>query len=803
MKWTTCITAFISTVIVFFPQNIIGCGPDADPYNYYTSFFYQNLPEAKGYMPFYYTGYNFLYDETEPVETTDVLATEWASYCGAAVTPADAKNFIHAFALNDINNLYYKIEKNIARQMPDSMMKNTMALYFMNSRDLEGLGYILFARKVEPYVIGDAGSWEPVKRDEVAMDKYIKNGQQLYTASKKDLFRLKYGYQILRLAMYSNRYKDALNFYDTYIKGNTVSSVLQGLCISLKAGALRKLGDSKQAAYLFSKAFSGAVAKRVSNYISFKWSVNDSTEMDSYLAYCKNNEEKANMLTLFALGNPGNGLQTLENIYALNAGCEGLEVLVTREINKLEEKYLTPVLQKEKGGKTFYYTGSYGYSDDSIFRDAGKEALGLASFLHTAAKNKSIKNPGLIEAAAAYAAYMVKDYATANKYVAVAEKMALNQKTNDQLMLTKLLMAVNEQPTIDAAFEQKILPVVQWLQQKAHNEITIKIGYDGIAQWKTFYGNFMSEVLAKRYHVQRDFVKEALVIGAAGETNGELSTYEWSNGVYFLRDQLGSKDVEKLYGLFTNKNPSAFDHYLLTHNSISKSSVTEFAGTAYLREYDYTNAITWFNKSTNKKALQIFTNPFVDLLYDLEEPLPGEAKYITTKPAFAQEMKKQMALSVTDKANAAKHYYKIANGLYNITYYGHAWQLVQYSRSGTDGYSIPDDATPFQKEYYGCFTALTYFKKAMEASPDKNFKAKCLFMMARCSQKQVQKPSYDGTKSWDSFSAAEKDYYPNFKNNRYFPELIKEYSKTPFYEEAFSTCSYLRDFEMESKTAKP
>lgn len=81
MNWKAFITACISTAIISFPQNIIGCGPEANPYDYYTSFFHQNLPEASGYRPFYYVGYQFLYDPTEPASLSDMLADEWAAYC--------------------------------------------------------------------------------------------------------------------------------------------------------------------------------------------------------------------------------------------------------------------------------------------------------------------------------------------------------------------------------------------------------------------------------------------------------------------------------------------------------------------------------------------------------------------------------------------------------------------------------------------------------------------------------------------------------------------------------------------------
>jgi len=149
----------------------------------------------------------------------------------------------------------------------------------------------------------------------------------------------------------------------------------------------------------------------------------------------------------------------------------------------------------------------------------------------------------------------------------------------------------------------------------------------------------------------------------------------------------------------------------------------------------------------------------------------------------------------TDKVNAAKNLYKMAHGFYNMTYYGHAWQLVQYYRSGSDGYYIPNDATSFQKEYYGCFKASEFFEKAMNASTDKNFKAGCLFMMAKCSQKQIHRPQYDEyANNYDKMDIAEQKYFENFKHSKYFPQLVKEYSTTAFYKEALTSCSYLRDF---------
>ena len=356
-------------------------------------------------------------------------------------------------------------------------------------------------------------------------------------------------------------------------------------------------------------------------------------------------------------------------------------------------------------------------------------------------------------------------------------------------MLTQLLLAINESDKMDAVQELKIMPSVKWLQQKARQDIPANKDLEKGSTWQIFYRNIMAEALAKKYHAQGDIYKEALAIGSADNINGNNS-----NAIDFLHNQTDLKDVEQLYSLMTANKGNAFENYLLNNNSLTLSDVTDFAGTAYLRNYDYTNAVKWLQKSSDKSKT-IGKDPFIELLYDREEAFAKEKK-TATKLSFAQEMQRLQATAGSDKLNEAKNYYKMALGLYNMTYYGHAWELVQYYRSGSDGYNIPKDATEFQKQYYGCYAAHDMFKKAMDASADKNFKARCLFMMAKCAQKAVQRPRYEdfGYNDYDKYEAAEKQYYPVFMNNKYFPQLRNEFAATAFYKEALTRCSYLRDF---------
>jgi hypothetical protein len=791
-----CLTAFVSLLIALFPGNIFSCGPSVDPYDYYVSFFSVENGNAQGYKPFCYTAYSFLYEEQEPVDQSALLSAEWAAYTGTVKT-TDALNFVNKFSYNDVSNLYYHLEKKQPLNIPDSVKKNSMADYFFKSKDLEALGYIMYAKQVEPYV-GGGEYWEPVTRDELEMAKLIKSGSQLFAAAKKDFIKLRYVYQVMRLSHYSGQYNDVLTWYQKLAESYPQASELKNMCTALKAGALLKLGQNKEAAYFFSKAFAGGKAKRVSNFLGFRWSVqnDDGTNKDeaSFLQQCQNNKEEAAMMALFAMHGQATRVNDIKKIYTLNPAAEELEILVTREINKLEERYLTLSLEKEKGGIHFYYSWS-DYDNSQIaepeYKNAGVQIKDLTNLLLEIAKNKQTANPAFMQTSAAYCAFMMHDYANANDYISAAEKMNPSSKIKDQLMLIKLLVSLNQNDKIDAAFEEKILPAVKWLLQKAKKD----------PEWKKFYRDLTGEVLAGRYHAQKDFYKEALAIGAADKIlqpdDTEESWYE--NGIEYLHDKIQSADVEKLYSLMSSGKANAFEKYLMANNSLTINHVVDFAGTSYLREYDYKKAIEWFKKAGAAEELTVHTTPFIDITYDLVEPQPSEEKFSITKTAFAEEMQRLQQLAGKDKVNAAKHYYKMALGFYNMTYYGHAWQLTQYNRSGVDGYRIPDEATTFEKEYYGCFTAEKYFEKAMNASVDKNYKARCLFMMAKCAQKQLQRPGYGSSGDWDKYEAAVKEYEKKFMANRYFPQLIKEYGSTAFYKEVYNTCSYLKDFVEKKK----
>lgn len=802
MNWKKFLIVCINIGCLAMPYNIIGCaGGDPDPYDYFVSFFNKNNTEVKGYEPFYYTNYRFLYHEEEPVNTSDVTAAEWVGYGNNSFTSTDARAFVVEYARKDLSNLYYHLEKNQPLQVPDSVKNNGMTKFFETSKDLEALGYIMYAKQVEPNVTGSWTSWDPIERDTAKMGKLIKNGQQLHAVAKNNAIKLRLAYQVLRLAHYSKRYTECLRLYDELVKPNTTPSVLQDLSLGLKAGALMHLDRKAEAAVIFSQLFSKSELKRISNYMSFDWSVKrfDEKNRNACLALCKTNEDKANLLGLFALGSNRDELNTLKKIYQLSPNAALLEILTVREMNKLEEYYFTPALQFEKGAKQASINYNTIDRNDTTYLAYRKETTAFASFCQQVAGNKAVTDKGLYALAAAHATLISGDYPSARKLLDDAKKLKLSTRLQDQWAMSNLLLTINAKESMDAAFERQLLPSLQWLEKKAATD----------AEYARFYRRLFTDVLSIKYKKTNN-AKEVLCIGVAGWINEKYVKDGWGyfgpGALTILRYQMTAPQVEQLIQLMESKKLNDFEQYLVTHNSFSKDDVNDVAGTTWLRQFDFAAAEKWFAKVSPAYYKQdpyttyLAANPFADLIEDTHAPTKQDTeKY--TKLTFARKMwgLEQEAKTMKEPDRQAKAYYELAKGLYQMSYWGNSWLLVHYDWSGNDGLHGANELQPGDKEYYGVYKAEEYYKKAFDLTTDKNFKARCLFMMAKCDQKQIPVPAWSDYKEYGDYEKAQQAYSKNIMANKHFPILAKEYSTTAFYKEAFNTCSYLKDFVTRKK----
>ena len=799
-------SVFISAFLLSFPQNIIGCADVGDPEDYFTSFFSREAAGTENYKPFYYTSLLTFYDDWNwdaPVSyENDKIIQEWKQYCGTKASTKEVADFIYGAGEKDVVSLFQHVVNNKPLQVADSIRNNPLTQCFISQKATAVLNYLAFAKKTEGISVTST-PWEDVPpRDSLLLNKYIIEANQLFNSTNDIFLKNKYAYQRCKVAFYNNRFADCIKWYDEYFTPSNIAAV-NGLALSYKAGSYYRLGKKKEATYYFAKAFQTTDHNKKQNYLGFLWS-RDLAQQVAYVAQGQNNEEKALLLSMYTLHGADYALESLQKIYSWHPSSSLLPLLTVREINKIEDHYLSPMLSNEEGGKPYYFLWNVEKPDALPEKQT---LVNMIPFLEQIYKDGKAPNREVYITGAAYLSFINKDFAKAKVYIKDASKIASTERTKDQLQLINLLVAVNEKETIDAKTEVAILPSVNWLVERAKKDKTYKL----------FLRNFFSQILAQKYEQQNDVHKAALAYGIADLAfmkESKDDVYSTSNGLDYIRNEMTTEQLLKLHQFFTS-SPSSFDQFLGKHASFGKDAVIDVIGTSYLRDHNFAKAIEWLKQASNpepltvsnynyatEKETEVNVNPLHDYLNDWQRyDKPVSKPY--TRLSLAQKMVElqQKADTALNTETKARTYYQLANACYNMSYYGNSWQAVAYHRTGGDWNSTSYKAG-WEKEYYGVYKAKEYYQKAYTLSQDKEFKAAAYFLMAKCAQRQIPLPSYDGNAGYDQYEKDQLAFEKKFQNNALFPQFVKEFGSTKFYQYAYNRCSYLRDFVSKSSTRK-
>ncbi len=318
---------------------IMACTDEPDPYDYYTSFFHADVQGKKDYGAFYFTDYSFTYGDTEPVSEAGINAQEWAGYLGTPVKAADVQRAMYATDSASRIQLQQHFTQNTA--LPDSLASNSFLQALSVPKNNAALTYYLFALKAEPLANKTYDLWNPAPVDTsglfgAAREALAKAGQ-----AQDDFTRLRYYYQAQRLRHYGHGYEQARTVYEQHIAHAPGSTHVKGWSLSCKAGEDRRLGDTIQAAYEFSKVFAIYPERRLLAYRNYHYL---NAPLNAVMQLAKTPEEKANLYAIEGFANSNIGMENLEQVYNYAPSSAMVGVLMIREVNKLESSYLNAAL---------------------------------------------------------------------------------------------------------------------------------------------------------------------------------------------------------------------------------------------------------------------------------------------------------------------------------------------------------------------------------------------------------------------------------------------------------------------------
>lgn len=203
-----------------------------------------------------------------------------------------------------------------------------------------------------------------------------------------------------------------------------------------------------------------------------------------------------------------------------------------------------------------------------------------------------------------------------------------------------------------------------------------------------------------------------------------------------------AKELQEIVNNIEQKSTSVFYTQLLK----DKNYLNDLLGTKYLRENNLNKSLEIFKSiensywENNYNAWErdkyqndyIFDkNPFYDFKFT-ERFIEPKETFVVTKLSVVEHLKKYINLAENKHTkDRAYYYFIIANCYYNMTENGHSWMLRRFK--SYNYYEFPDnllnESYIDQKEYLKSIIATNYYKKAMEVSKSKKFKALCLRMI--------------------------------------------------------------------------
>ncbi|MEH6304852.1 hypothetical protein RYH73_04305 [Olivibacter sp. CPCC 100613] len=797
---------FSFSIFLFFGEIAINiaCGPEPDPYDYYISYFHNDI-QGNAYAAFSFTDLSFLYSEDEPQTESQINAREWTDYLAKGVQASDVRSLMYqASEATDSLVLNWKHRKIDAA--PDSLKRNTFFAALLHHK--QAFDYYLFAKECEGQAAYTYDHWDPTPRDTMAMLRLAERAlKHLKKVKRDDFLRLRYAYQAARMYHYAADYKKCIWVYDEYIQSNDTKSAVQGWALALKAGALRRIGEESRAAFLFSKVFEGNPERRVQAYKNYHYiNVNKSL----ILPFANSNDERAIIWSIEGFNNTELNAYTLDTVYQLAPANALVGTLLIREINKLEGYLNNAPLSED-----LYGYRNYLYGSDSLAQKARLYADSLLAFSLRLAADKKYKEPSLGTVAAAYISWMKGDNENASALLDQLETIRLSAKLRDQYQIIRLLIQVHEVKRSGNLESEGLLSSLKWLDEKRLAEYKNHADRENYG----FYGekdfrftrttrNIYQSLLAPRYLQLKDTAMAAVSmvkgdIYWAGKT-GKDSLFQYSSyqTISFWQQQLRPEALLRIKAFKEHGSQEQLTNYLVQAlNALQEDDFYELLGTSYLRTHEYSKALASFNKLSTRHQFWVASNwyngdeeaalqadPFFTTVNDYPKTYTEKG---VNKKEFAEQMVLCQEKIKSDPKNAAKYYFAMANGVYQTGTFGNSWYLISYTWSSADAYI--SGTNYYDEDYKHAKQASKWYEKARSLSKDLNFKAKCTFMLAKCEQKKYGYRSLTDYYSNRNYTGPDPLWLFSMKN-KYFVEFAKYYKETAFYQQAVGECSYLSDF---------
>lgn len=739
-------------------KNSLACGPFHNYFEGYSFVMPEVLEEDAPTAPFFvgFSDFYKSYKGPEIAQTSGNVA-EWTETFCQLVKQQDVYELIYNSSIIDLELLRTSTR---SKNMPLDfrVSGNSFAQHLKREKCLHTIDYLIFAKECEPHVTQPENTWEPVQRDTAAMYKLIKSGKKAFRKSKSNYIKLRYAYQLIRLAHYAKNYRLTLALEDELLaKIRPVESIIHYWIMGHKAGALKKLGQKNEAAYLYSKIFLNCPSKQESAFRSFH--IESDEQWNEVLLLCTTTAEQANLYALRAHADESKAVEEMIKIYDLDPTNENLEVLLVNEIKKLERDLLGLEFndKKERNKKLFGIPR----------KEVGNYVIKLNSFVRNLANEKKVTRPQLWRLAEGYLEFLSGDYYAANKTFKKLGPQITDKLLKEQLSVFQLALNIASYKEIKEIEEAEIADIIK------------------------------KNVLYKKYKDFGDYINDKLSYDYALHGHPGKA-FRMQHNIQDLKPNPQLDIIDDLLKICKKENPSKLERAFITKKdgTTIESELLEMIATLLLNDGKPEAALEAFKAIPRSEWDNYQFYVYRDSISDCVECRPQDSVEYLNKVELFEELFELEYKARADFVNSSKYYYKLGIAYYNMTYFGTSWQVQDFFRSGSNwsyaklGIFQLGGYLPYgNKEYQDCSKALFYFDKAIDLAKDPELAARASFMAARCEQKRY-------FTSKDCNYNRYKNEIPDLPEEyrKYYDLLITEYDHTAFYQMAIKECKFFEAY---------
>lgn len=765
--------ALIGSLMVALPVRLAqACGPSQDLGFHGYSFMNPEIITKQDSITNFFIQFEDLVKSGFPEEETRIKdnLSEWqASICEEA-TVNDIRRVIYDSDPEQLNLLRTAIISK-SQPLPFRLQGNTFASFLKQNQCKETIDYLLFAKACEPFV-GAKDPWKKEKKNPPKMLELIEQGRQEFKKTESHYIRLRYAYQIVRLAHYAGEYEMALSLFD-YLEpkidipsfgeeGHKEKSLIYYWLLGHRAGALRALEKRVEASYWYGIIFAKCPSRREAAFQSFL--LRDDAEWEACLLLCKTDVERAMLFAIRAYEKDSRAMEEIQEIYALDPQSVFLEMLLIKEIRELERDLLGVEFNDHRSENQRYHRRPRS--------DAGEYVIELQDLARKFWEEKQVKRPKLWQMAEGYLELIAGDYYAASQTLREVQKFTTNPQMEEQIEVLLLAAQIGGfgEPT----------------------DSIERIAYD-IRKGNEWY---------LKYASLPDFMRDKFT-AMYEEMNRPGKAFRCQHELSELRPNPQDKIILDLMKIFQESTPSPLEELFAENpdGSSIKNDLHDMRAILYMHDNNFEAAFEEYREipRTRWGDYGVF-DPFRATLKDcISCPHSKDSIDLYTRGAVIERiLDLQYQIRARPDSNAV-FYLEIGVALYNMTYFGHSWNVMDYYRSGASwrylgsGRNVfPLYGSPFgNKENFNVDLALYYFEKARLAAKSDELAAKAAYMGAKCELvKFYQSEAYEPPPCCNRIPYIPEAYSENYKR------LQDYYSETNFYQSLIEECLYFRAYAL-------